>query len=171
MDAARRRWPPAELRAGDADRQAAVAELQRHYVEGRLSSDELGERVAQALAARTFGELSAPLADLPPLHAQRLATDQNLRDRGWDSHDRGWDSPDRGWDSRDACGWDLRDRGWPSYLLSPPFGAVLILVGLLAMVWIFAWPSLHLGVVPFWPILIWAFFFIGRPHRGGPRGF
>jgi hypothetical protein len=53
------------LRVGDADRQDVIAELQRHYVEGRLSTDELGERVNQALAARTAGELAQPLADLP----------------------------------------------------------------------------------------------------------
>ncbi len=53
------------MRAGDADRRRVVEELQRHYVEGRLSSDELGNRVDQALAARTFGELDAITRDLP----------------------------------------------------------------------------------------------------------
>jgi Domain of unknown function (DUF1707) len=53
------------VRAGDADRQQVVAELQRHYVDGRLSTDELSERVDRALAARTFGELDVLLADLP----------------------------------------------------------------------------------------------------------
>ena len=53
------------VRAGDADRQQVVAELQRHYVDGRLSTDELSERVDRALAARTFGELDSLLSDLP----------------------------------------------------------------------------------------------------------
>lgn len=53
------------LRAGDADRRQVVAELQRHFVEGRLSSDELSERVDHAYAARTFGELQALTTDLP----------------------------------------------------------------------------------------------------------
>ena len=65
MDASGRAWPRAELRVGDADRRGAVAELQRHYVDGRLTTDELDERVAQALSARTFGELAIPLNDLP----------------------------------------------------------------------------------------------------------
>lgn len=53
------------VRAGDADRHQVVAELQRHFVDGRLSADELSERVDHALAARTFGELDAVLDDLP----------------------------------------------------------------------------------------------------------
>jgi Domain of unknown function (DUF1707) len=65
LDASARVWPRPDLRAGDEDRRQVVAELQRHYVEGRLTADELGERVAQASAARTFGELAATLSDLP----------------------------------------------------------------------------------------------------------
>jgi Domain of unknown function (DUF1707) len=144
MDRSRRPWPPAHLRAGDADRQAVVSELQQHYVEGRLNSEELGERVAQALNARTFGELSLPLADLPALHPEHPEREhpEPL------PHTPG--------------------RGWQMSTLSPPLGAVLILVGLLALVWLFAFPSQHFGIFPFWPILIWGFFFIGRP-RGGRR--
>ena len=53
------------LRAGDADRRRVADELQRQFVEGRLSSDELTERVRQAMAACTYGELDALLQDLP----------------------------------------------------------------------------------------------------------
>src|SRR5262252_3018000 len=52
VDMSVRQWPRADLRVGDADRQRVVDELQRHYVAGRLTSEELGERVAQALSAR-----------------------------------------------------------------------------------------------------------------------
>jgi len=55
------------LRVGDADRRRVADELQRHYVEGRLSSDELTDRVRQATAARTQGDLTALTHDLPPL--------------------------------------------------------------------------------------------------------
>jgi len=54
-----------DLRVGDADRQRVVADLQRHYVEGRLTSEELSERVDRALAARTEGDLAELLVDLP----------------------------------------------------------------------------------------------------------
>jgi DNA-binding NarL/FixJ family response regulator len=54
------------LRASDADRDRAVAALRRHFVEGRLSVDELADRVEHGYAAGTLRELEALLADLPP---------------------------------------------------------------------------------------------------------
>src|SRR4051794_19280901 len=54
-----------QMRVGDADRQRVVAELQRHFVDGRLASDELGERLDRALAARTEADLQELLGDLP----------------------------------------------------------------------------------------------------------
>ena len=55
------------FRVGDADRRRVADILQGHYVAGRLSSDELAERVRQAMAARTNGDLDALLQDLPRL--------------------------------------------------------------------------------------------------------
>jgi hypothetical protein len=54
-----------DLRASDADREAAVAHLRDAAGEGRLSLDELTQRVEAATAARTQGELAALTADLP----------------------------------------------------------------------------------------------------------
>ncbi len=51
--------------AGDRDRERAARSLRRHYLQGRLSADELGERVARALAARDQASLRALFADLP----------------------------------------------------------------------------------------------------------
>src|SRR5581483_2257884 len=56
---------PAHLRASDEDRRRAVAELQEHFVAGRVTSEELSQRVEQALAAKTFGDLALVLHDLP----------------------------------------------------------------------------------------------------------
>lgn len=53
------------LRAADADRQVAVATLQRHFVSGRLTDAELGARIRLALSAQTHGELAGLFADLP----------------------------------------------------------------------------------------------------------
>ena len=55
------------LRAADSDRRRTVASLQDHFVAGRLDADELGARIARALAARTHGELALLLRDLPSL--------------------------------------------------------------------------------------------------------
>jgi hypothetical protein len=53
------------IRASDADRDRVAARLREHFAEGRLTQDELDERVAAALNARTYGELRAVMADLP----------------------------------------------------------------------------------------------------------
>jgi uncharacterized protein DUF1707 len=53
------------LRASHADRDQVIGALQAAYVQGRLAKDEFGQRVSQALAARTYAELAALTADLP----------------------------------------------------------------------------------------------------------
>jgi hypothetical protein len=53
------------LRASDDDRDRLVDQLQRHAVAGRLSMEEYAERVDRVLVARTHGELSAVVHDLP----------------------------------------------------------------------------------------------------------
>ncbi|HEY0584061.1 MAG TPA: DUF1707 domain-containing protein [Chloroflexota bacterium] len=60
-----RRAEPIEIRASDAERGQVVARLQAACVEGRLGLDEYGQRVAEALAARTRGQLDGLVADLP----------------------------------------------------------------------------------------------------------
>jgi Domain of unknown function (DUF1707) len=57
----------AGFRASDADRERAVELLRGHAAVGRLTVEELDERCAAALEARTFGELDALTADLPPI--------------------------------------------------------------------------------------------------------
>ncbi len=51
--------------AATADRERTVGALRAGFVEGRLTQDELDERIAQAYAARTYGDLWALTADLP----------------------------------------------------------------------------------------------------------
>jgi Domain of unknown function (DUF1707) len=53
------------LRASDAERDTVVTELGEHFGQGRLDRAEFDERMTQALAARTEGDLDALLADLP----------------------------------------------------------------------------------------------------------
>jgi hypothetical protein len=61
--------PPPDLRASDAEREAVTERLRAAATEGRLSSEELDERIAISLAARTHGELDALLTDLPAVPA------------------------------------------------------------------------------------------------------
>jgi hypothetical protein len=54
-----------ELRASHEDRDRVVERLRVAAGDGRLSADELDERLEAALTARTYGELEALLTDLP----------------------------------------------------------------------------------------------------------
>jgi hypothetical protein len=53
------------MRASSADRERTILVLQKSFVEGRLTRDELDERLGQALVSRDFDELMALIADLP----------------------------------------------------------------------------------------------------------
>jgi hypothetical protein len=53
------------IRVSDADREHVVERLREHYAAGRLTSDELDERVTAALSAKTYGDLRPVMTDLP----------------------------------------------------------------------------------------------------------
>jgi hypothetical protein len=56
---------PSQLRVADADREQTVEELREHALAGRLSAEEMEERVGSAYGARTRADLDALRADLP----------------------------------------------------------------------------------------------------------
>lgn len=86
------------IRVGDADRDATATQLREHYAAGRLTLDELNERLEQTFAARTGADLKAVMRDLPsldgasaraggpaadsPLGAPLLRSDQGQWDQG-----------------------------------------------------------------------------------------
>ncbi len=54
-----------DLRIGDAERDAAMDQLREHFVAGRLTFDELTERIDAALTAKTQRQIDGLMADLP----------------------------------------------------------------------------------------------------------
>jgi Flp pilus assembly protein TadB len=54
-----------ELRASDAERERVVTFLREHALLGRLSDDELEDRIGLAYASITVGDLERLIADLP----------------------------------------------------------------------------------------------------------
>jgi uncharacterized protein DUF1707/cell wall-active antibiotic response 4TMS protein YvqF len=54
-----------DVRASDADRERVAVELRGHMADGRLTLDELSDRLDAAYGARTVGELEALTRDLP----------------------------------------------------------------------------------------------------------
>jgi Domain of unknown function (DUF1707) len=99
-----------EIRVGDADRDATATQLREHYAAGRLTLDELNERLEQTFAARTGADLNGVMRDLPSLDgawaragqsaadsslgAPLLRNDQGQQDQGqWDQGQ--WDQGGR----------------------------------------------------------------------------
>jgi Domain of unknown function (DUF1707)/2TM domain len=56
-----------DLRASDAERAQTIELLRRHHEAGRLTAEELAERIERVKAATTFGDLDATMANLPRL--------------------------------------------------------------------------------------------------------
>jgi len=64
---------PEALRIGDAEREANARELAEHHVAGRLTAQELDQRLGATWSARTHVELAATQVDLPAATAPLTA--------------------------------------------------------------------------------------------------
>ena len=62
------------LRVSRDDREHVIDTLKVAFVQDRLTKDEFDARVSQALAARTYADMTAITADLPPGAGPRPAT-------------------------------------------------------------------------------------------------
>jgi hypothetical protein len=70
-----------EMRASDADRDRVAGALREHCAQGRLTVEELNERLEATFAARTLGDLEQVTKDLPEedLHYRPIAAHQRAR--------------------------------------------------------------------------------------------
>jgi DUF1707 SHOCT-like domain len=75
-------WPGVspEMRASDADRDQVIDLLRVAAGDGRLTPDELDERLEAALSSRTFGELAVLTADLVAAPDRSFVTAAQVRD-------------------------------------------------------------------------------------------
>jgi hypothetical protein len=62
-----------DKRASDSERDAVISDLRAHAGEGRLSVDDLDQRIAGALSATTRAELATLVEDLPRRPRDRTA--------------------------------------------------------------------------------------------------
>jgi hypothetical protein len=170
--------PGNNVRVGDADREAVAAQLREHYADGRLTLEELNERIDQTFAAKTKADLNTVMQDLP--HATtRPGPGLPSAGTGWPGQagSPGWQGP--GWPGpmspRPGQGYDQggRSRG-PGGAFAPLLGVVWLLV-ILGSVMIF---GLGGGDRPFAIVLFLAalalvrrlFGLGGRRGGRGPRG-
>jgi Domain of unknown function (DUF1707) len=106
------------IRVSDADRDAVAAQLREHYAQGRLSLDELNERLDRAFASRTNLELASVTADLPYAAPRGVLPSDGVRSGGsgqWASGNRY-----RGGQGGNGHGWN--GQGWSGPAWSGPGG-------------------------------------------------
>jgi hypothetical protein len=77
------------MRVGDAEREAAAAEVREHFASGRLTQDELNQRLDQTFAAKTRGDLNAVFTDLPTTGSWRSAAAGSAAGAGYDRRSGG----------------------------------------------------------------------------------
>jgi hypothetical protein len=70
-----------DLRISDQERERAAQALREHFAAGRITEDELNDRVEAVYAARTQEQLGALLSDLPALPATRQQMRAELAQR------------------------------------------------------------------------------------------
>jgi hypothetical protein len=111
------------LRVGDADREAAAGQLREHYADGRLTLDELNERLDQTFAAKTKADLNTVMRDLPQTASPGSG---GYGQTGWQP---GWQGPmaTRPADYRQDQGARPGSRG-PFSVLAPLMGLVWVFV-------------------------------------------
>jgi len=155
---------PDELRIGDAERDEVMAALREHFAQGRLTSEELDERLERTLAARTgrdLREITKDLPDLSPAPARAGARDRHPWQHGHGhAHGHGHGHGHLGWHGwsppppvpwghahKGAMGrhapWGPPSRHGHHLRHHPPFP--LVLLGVLAIVSVVAgtaWPLL-----------------------------
>jgi len=161
-----------EMRVGHAERDAVATELREHYAAGRITLDELNERLDKAFAAKTRTDLNALMTDLPSATGSGTGSTTGSGPRvplaagaaGWDS------GQGSGWGT--GCGRGARRAGMA-------FGAVL--TGLILVAALLTLGSLSLFGIgtgrPFGIVLILAalaflrrIFFRRGLRRGPVRG-
>jgi hypothetical protein len=113
------------VRVSDADRDAIAAQLREHYAQGRLTLDELNQRLELTFAAKTRTDLNAVTRDLPYVAPTGTLPSDRARRGGppWAESSRGgqgWGG-DRSWTGPGPGG---RRRGPPAAFL--PFIPVLV---------------------------------------------
>ena len=76
-----------QIRVSDEERERAVRSLRHHYAAGRLTSEELEERIERAYDATTRGDIDRVLYDLPSERGRRAAERARAANRhAWRAH-------------------------------------------------------------------------------------
>jgi hypothetical protein len=113
------------IRVSDADRDTVAAQLREHYAQGRLTLDELNERLDRVFAARTNLELASVTSDLPYASPRGVLPSDGVHHGGsghWARGDQYQGGPGQGWGGRDWTGPGRGGQGWAGPAWSGPGG-------------------------------------------------
>jgi Domain of unknown function (DUF1707) len=109
-----------QLRVGDAERDEVATALHEHFAQGRLTRDELDERLTATLSAKTVGDLRTVTLDLPGTAPAQPATGRPSGPWG-----RKWGAVHWGRSPFAAPGWGPARAGWGPPR-GRPFGPILL---------------------------------------------
>jgi len=160
------------VRVGDADREAVAAQLREHFADGRLTLEELNERLDQAFAAKTKADLNIVLRDLP--HTARPAG--AMPHGGMASPGSAWQGPMATRPGQDyGNGWGNSQRSCGSGAFAPLMGMVwlFVILGSVILFGGFGGGGRPLAIVLFLAALALVRRLIGLGRRRGypgPRG-
>jgi hypothetical protein len=118
------------IRVSDADRDAVAAQLREHYAQGRLTQEELNERLDRTFASRTNLELAAVTSDLPYAAPRGVLPSDGVRRGGsgqWRGGSQSWTGP--------AWGGPGGGRGDEHWQRGRRRGSVLGLIPLMFFIW------------------------------------
>jgi hypothetical protein len=153
-----------EMRAADSDRQAVADKLRTALDEGRLDLYEYDERLQQAYAAKTYGDLDRLLTDLP------MPALPHPEGRGFSALSGGPGAGSGTAPERQRVA-DQVTRRWLMQLWSGYVAVVSITIGvwlvsaIASTEWIYFWPVWVAG--PWGLILIWQT--VGGLSSGEPQ--
>lgn len=121
------------LRAGDADRDAAAAALREAYAQGRITQDELEQRLDGVHAAKTYGELAPMTSDLPSAQPHSSIAEDSEADRRRRGLRAAWASwagvaviVNIVWFASWAAGGGSPTYYWPIWVMGPWGGAMVL---------------------------------------------
>ena len=157
------------VRVGDADREAVAAQLRDHYADGRLTLDELNERLDQTFAAKTKADLNTVMRDLP--QATRSTTGMPHGGTAWQGP--AWQGPVATRPGQeDGNGWSNRQRACGSGAFAPLIGLVwlFVILGSVILFGGFGGGGRPLALVLFLAALALVRRLIGLGRRRGPSG-
>lgn len=135
-----------EMRASDSDRDRVAESLREHTAQGRITVDELQERLETVYAARTVGDLQQVTADLPeqdlyelPVPAAKRAGSAPAKRSSGDLYQRGARAAWATWASVSAINFTIwaiialtGNLVYPWWVwVAGPWGAVLLIGTLL----------------------------------------